>query len=327
MLRLGCSPLHRATRDPRYREVALVAVRELLSAPIRLAISTDNPEHWPAWNMDFADEQRPPKAYVSGSPKITVVENGPARVAVRVERETEGSKFAQTIRLANGDAGNRIEFANIIDWNSKEVNLKATFPFSAQNKMATYNWDVGTIQRPNEEERQFEVASHQWIDLTDRSSGFGATVLTDCKNASDKPNDNTLRLTLLRTPGTRGGYTDQGTQDLGHHEFVFGLAGHDGDWRQGQTDWQAYRLNQPLLAFESSKHSGSLGKQFSLAKLNNNRVRMLALKKAEQSDEVVVRIVEIDGKPANDVRVSFAFDDNIRASVLNQHDRRTKNLL
>ena len=73
--------------------------RELLSAPIRLAISTDNPEHWPAWNMDFADEQRAPRAYVSGSPKITVVENGPARVAVQVERETEGSKFVQTVRL------------------------------------------------------------------------------------------------------------------------------------------------------------------------------------------------------------------------------------
>ena len=24
--------------------------------------------------------------------------------------------------------------------------------------MATYNWDVGTIQRPNEFDRQFEVA-------------------------------------------------------------------------------------------------------------------------------------------------------------------------
>jgi len=27
--------------------------RELLSAPIRLAISTDNPRQWPAWNMDL----------------------------------------------------------------------------------------------------------------------------------------------------------------------------------------------------------------------------------------------------------------------------------
>src|SRR5579859_4826180 len=280
--------------------------RELLSAPIRLAILTDNPEHWPAWNMDFADEQRAPRNYVSGSPKITVVENGPVRAAVRVERETEGSKFVQTIRLAAGDAGNRIEFVNSIDWNTKEANLKATFPLSASNQNATYNWDIGTIQRPNAAERQFEVASHQWIDLTDQGGGFGATVLTDCKNASDKPNDNTLRLTMIRTPGTRGGYTDQGTQDIGHHEIVFGLAGHENDWRAGHTDWQAYRLNDPLVSFESSKHPGALGKQFSLVHLDNERVRMLALKKAEHSDEVVVRLVEMDGKPASNVHVTFA---------------------
>jgi alpha-mannosidase len=280
--------------------------RELLSAPVRLAISTDNPEHWPAWNMDFEDEQRVPRAYVSGSPKITVVESGPARVAVQIERDTEGSKFVQQVRLSAGDAGNRVEFVNSIDWNTKEANLKATFPFSASNQMATYNWDIGTIQRPTENERQFEVASHQWIDLTDQSNGFGATVLTDCKNASDKPNDNTLRLTLIRTPGTRGGYTDQGTQDIGHHDINFGIAGHEGDWRQGQSDWQAHRLNDPLVAFASTKHGGSLGKEFSLAKINNNRVRMLALKKAEQSDEIVVRVVELDGKPATNVHIHFA---------------------
>jgi alpha-mannosidase len=280
--------------------------RELLSGPIRLAISTDNPRQWPAWNMDFEDEQRPPRAYVSGAAKVRVVENGPARVGVEITRDTEGSHFVQTVRLSAGDAANRVEFANAIDWNTKEANLKAVFPLAAKNQNATYNWDIGTIQRPNEFERQFEVASHQWIDLADQSGKFGVTILTDCKNASDKPNDNTLRLTLVRTPGTRGGYPDQGSQDLGHHEFVFGLAGHDGDYRRAQTDWQAYRLNQPLAAFQSAKHSGPLGKQFSLLKLSSDRVRLLALKKAELSDEVIVRIVELDGRTQRNVGISFA---------------------
>ncbi|MGZ8846135.1 MAG: glycoside hydrolase family 38 N-terminal domain-containing protein, partial [Pyrinomonadaceae bacterium] len=203
--------------------------RELLSAPIRLAISTDNPRRWPAWNMDFADVQRQPRSFVAGDAKIRVVESGAARVAVEVERETEDSRFVQRISLAAGDAGNRVEFSNVIDWKTRQANLKATFPLSAANNLATYNWDIGTIQRPNAAERQFEVASHQWIDLTDKSGSFGVTVLTDCKNASDKPDDQTLRLTLLRTPGTRGGYADQGTQDIGRHEIVFGLAGHAGD--------------------------------------------------------------------------------------------------
>ncbi len=121
--------------------------RELLSAPIRLAISTDNPRQWPAWNMDFEDEQKPPRAFVSGPAKIRVTENGPARVAVEVRRETEDSAFVQTISLSAGDGGNRVEFRNVIDWKTKEANLKATFPLAAANKLATYNWDIGTVQR------------------------------------------------------------------------------------------------------------------------------------------------------------------------------------
>lgn len=280
--------------------------RELLSAPARLAISYDNPEQWPAWNMDWDQEQASPKAYVSGPAKIRVVENGPVRVAIEVSRETADSKFVQTIRLSAGDGGKRLEFANAIDWNTKESNLKATFPLTASNRMATYNWDIGTIERPTAQPKKFEVPSHQWVDLTDMSGTFGATVLTDCKNGSDKPNDSTIRLTLIRTPGTRGGYPDQGTQDIGHHEFVYGIAGHASDWRAAQTDWQGQRLNDPLIAFESPKHNGALGREFSLVKVSSPRVRVFAVKKAENSDEVVIRLVELDGRPQPNVTVTFA---------------------
>ena len=280
--------------------------KELLSAPHRLAISYDNPRQWPAWNMDWDQEQARPKAYVSGPAQIRVVENGPVRVAIEVTRETAGSRFVQTISLAAGDAGKRVEFGNVIDWNTRESNLKATFPLTASNHVATYNWDIGTIERSTAEPKKFEVPSHQWIDLTDASGEFGATVLTDCKNGSDKPMDNTVRLTLVRTPGTAGGYADQGTQDIGHHEFVYGLAGHAAGWRESQSDWEGQRLNAPLIAFETSKHRGSLGRSFSLMKISNPRIRVLALKKAEEGDETILRMVELDGKPERDVHISFA---------------------
>src|ERR1700730_2853474 len=280
--------------------------KELLAAPARLGISYDDPEQWPAWNMDWDQEQAGPKAYVEGPARIRAVENGPARVAVEVSREAAGSKFVQTIRLSAGDAGKRVEFGNAIDWNTKESNLKATFRLAASNQMATYNWDIGTIERRTAQPKKFEVPSHQWIDLTDMSGEFGATVLTDCKNGSDKPNDNTIRLTLIRTPGTRGGYADQGTQDIGHHEFIYGIAGHAGDWRHAETDWQGQRLNDPLIAFQTSRHAGALGREFSLLNVSNPRIRVLALKKAEQGDEVILRLVELDGKPQANVRVQFA---------------------
>jgi alpha-mannosidase len=304
---------YRITLD-RNRDVASIfdktLQKELLSSPMRLALQTEKPVDWPAWNMDWADQQKPPRAYVQGPWKSRVVEYGPARVAVEVERQTEGSKFVQTIRLAAGDAGNRVEVASAIDWMTKEAALKATFPLTAGNPRATYNWDVGTLERGNNHEKTFEVPSHQWFDLTNQDGSYGVTVLSDCKYGSDKPDDHTLRLTLIYTPGLGTGngraYNDQTSQDFGHHEFTYGLAGHAGDWRREQTDWQAQRLNQPLVAFESSAHAGALGKTFSLLRINSSRVRVLALKKAENGDETIVRLVELDGKPAPNVHLAFA---------------------
>ena len=177
--------------------------RELLAGPARMELTYDNPTLYPAWNMDWDQAEVNPRAYVSGPAKIRVVENGPVRVAVEVTRETEGSKFTQIIRLAAGDAGNRVEFHNIIDWRTKEANLKASFPFTAANAVATYNLGIGTIERPNARPKKFEVPTHQWVDLTDATGKFGVTLLTDCKNGLDKPTDNTIRLTLLALPRNR----------------------------------------------------------------------------------------------------------------------------
>ncbi|HEX4749209.1 MAG TPA: glycosyl hydrolase-related protein, partial [Bryobacteraceae bacterium] len=41
-------------------------------------------------------------------------------------------------------------------------------------------------------------------------------------------------------------------------------------------------------------------------RINNPRIRVMALKKAESSDEIILRMVEVDGKPQEDVRISFA---------------------
>ena len=50
-----------------------------------------------------------------------------------------------------------MEFGNVIDWKTRESSLKATFPLTASNAMATYNLDIGTIERPTAEPTGFEV--------------------------------------------------------------------------------------------------------------------------------------------------------------------------
>ncbi len=233
--------------------------REILSSPARLAFMRERPSLYPAWNMDWEDQQKPPYAYVDGSAKVTVVENGPVRAALRVEREAQGSRFVQMISLSAGSAGDRIEFQNHIEWQSTGCALKAVFPLTVSNPMATYNWEPGAVSRGNNDPKKYEVPSHQWFDVTHTDGSYGLSVLTRDKYGSDKPDDSTLRLTLLYTPGVHNQYQDQATQDWGEHDFVYGISGHAGDWAAGDTPWQAARLNLPLITFQAPAHPGGAG--------------------------------------------------------------------
>jgi len=279
--------------------------REILAAPHRLAFQFEKPTVFPAWNMDWEDQRKAPRGYVTGPVTIRVAESGPVRVALAVTRESEGSRFTQIIRLASGGAADRVEVAATIDWQSRECCLKAVFPMTVSNPSATYDSQLGAISRGNNGPTKYEVPQHQWFDLTDRSGAYGVAVLNDSKYGSDKPDDRTLRLTLLYTPGVRNSYQDQASQDEGRHHLVYALFGHTGDWRQADVPWEAARLNQPMVVLQATPHSGVLGRSFSLLRIDSRQVMVSAVKKAEDSDEIVVRLRELDGKLARGVHLAF----------------------
>ena len=142
--------------------------REMLSAPARLSIHTENPAHYPAWNMDWEDRQKPVRTFVGGPAKIRIIEAGPARVAIEVERSAEDSTFIQQIRLGSGGAGDRVEVLNRIDWRAFEASLRADFPLTAANPEASFDDKVGVVRRGNDNAKRFEMAQQEWMDLTDQ---------------------------------------------------------------------------------------------------------------------------------------------------------------
>ncbi|RYG80427.1 alpha-mannosidase, partial [bacterium] len=283
------------------------ANRETLREPARLAFVYHRPEEYPAWNMDWTDAQKPPRGYVEGPATFKVVEDGPARVAIEVTRRSNGSTFVQRIRLAAGPAGDRVDVVNTIDWQTQEHALKAIFPLAAANPQADYDAQVGIVRRGNNDPKKYEVPQQQWIGLTDSSGDFGTAILNDSKYASDKPDDHTLRLTLLYTPGVRSVYQDQSTQDIGRHEITYSIAPHAGDHNAGDVSWRARRLNQPLRPYATGAHPGALGKSFSLLRVDSTQVEVQAIKQAEEGDGVVVRLKEMHGKAtAKDVTIAAA---------------------
>lgn len=286
---------------------------------IRLALFTHNPSYsWPAWEIMKATVDSEPVS-ITDNVRITVTENGPVRGTVRVERTHGYSRFVQYISLSEGGENDRIDIRNEVDWNSMDALLKAEFPLSVSNPEAVYDLGVGTVKRGNNTLTAYEVYAQQWADLTSEDGSYGVSVLNDCKYGWDKPADNVLRLTLLHTPSTRGGYAYQAHQDLGHHEFTYSIVGHEGDYGNAGTVAKSEVLNQSLKAFLVPKHKGSLGRTFSFAGVTEGSVVMKALKHAEDTDGYVVRFYETSGKGDQDAVVEFAADI-LQAQELNGNE-------
>ncbi|HWK12407.1 MAG TPA: glycoside hydrolase family 38 C-terminal domain-containing protein, partial [Vicinamibacterales bacterium] len=271
------------------------AKRELLRAPIMLELRDDPSSNWPAWEVLYDTVQAPAREYVS-HPTMKVIERGPVRAAIEITRRASGSTFVQRVSLIAG--GDRVNVENLVDWQSPNSLLKVSFPLTASNPKATYDLGVGVIERTGNEPDKYEVPAQKWADLTDTTGSFGVGIINDSKYGWDKPDDGTLRLTLLHTPRPTARYTYQSSNDLGHHRFVFAIAGHAGDWRQGRLPARAAELNQPLVAFEADAHDGDLGPSFSMASLDDptGQVAITAMKHAEDSDEIVVRLQERYGR-------------------------------
>lgn len=277
---------------------------------IRLALFTQNESFaWPAWEIMKKDIDKEAIS-ITEDVKISIIENGNIRIALCVERKYGESVFKQYIRLTNGGQDDRIDIYNEIDWNTSNALLKAEFPMSVSNSKATYDLGIGTIERGNNTDISYETYSQYWADLTDnKGANYGVSIMNDCKYGWDKPNDNTLRLTLLHTPKTNGRYAYQDKQDLGHHQFTYSILGHSGSFKDASTPLKAEILNQPLKAFVTEKQKGKLGKKFSFVEIDNENIIVKALKLAENSsDEYIIRMYDMAGNGNQYVNVKFATD-------------------
>ncbi len=273
---------------------------------IRLALFTRNESYqWPAWEILKETIDRNPIS-ITDHVQITPVENGVLRKTICIEKQYGQSLFKQYIRLYEGSRADRIDFYNEIDWQSGNALLKAEFPLTVNHDKATYDLGLGCVERGNNTPTAYEVYAQQWADLTDKQNSYGVSILNNCKYGWDKPNDHTLRLTLLHTPSTQNNYSYQDHQDFGHHVFTYSLVGHVGALDKSSTARKAELLNQPLKAFVTVKHNGPLGKEFSFIRSNNKDVMIKALKKAENTDEYVVRVYETGGVDVQQAKITFA---------------------
>jgi alpha-mannosidase len=255
----------------------------------------DKPKMFDAWNIDADFAKSATKLDTADSVKL--VESGPLRAIVRVTRTWQSSKFVQDIVLYN--SADQVNIVNDIDWHETHVLLKASFELAASGPFATYEIPYGTIQRPTTrnnswEDAKFEVPAIRWADLGDGQHGF--SLINESKYGYDAVG-HTLRISLLRSP------TDPDPNaDRGHHHFSYSLYPHAGDWKQALTVRHGYEYNYKLHAMAVEAHPGPLPARHAFISLESQNVVLTAVKKAEDSNALILRFYEWAGKDG-DVRI------------------------
>jgi alpha-mannosidase len=162
------------------------------------------------------------------------------------------------------------------------------------------------MPRSSRDSARFEVPMHRWIDAS--SAGFGVAIINDSKYGFDALGD-TLRLSLLRAPTIPDAISDQRT-----HHFTYSIVPHAGDWRDPAVNDAADELNAPLRAVDVEEHGGGMGPPPPVG-LESAGVRLTSLKRAEDGDALVLRLVESEGR-AGEAVVRFAVPSVVRAANL-----------
>ena len=201
--------------------------------------------------------------------------------------------MTQDVVLAAG--ARRVEFRTWVDWHEQHKLLKMRFHTTIRARQATYDIAYANIQRPTTrnnsyEKAKFEVCGHQWMDLS--QTDHGLSLLTDCKYGYEA-SGRRIGLTLLKGPKSPDPVSDQE-----EHRFTYALYPHGGSWIAAGTVGEAAGLNDPMDCVVAESHPGRLPGRHAFIELDAPGVTLEAVKRAEDSDDLIVRIVERHGARA-----------------------------
>ncbi|MGO9273498.1 MAG: alpha-mannosidase [Terriglobia bacterium] len=275
----------------------------------------------PAWNINLGADNKLDKAE-----SVKVVETGPIRALVQVKKRFGASAFWENIVLYS--QADRVDFELNVDWHEKYRFAKVAFPLNLKSVCATYEIPYGAIQRFDytlkenpgirlsaparaweiADRTKFEVSGQRWADVSNQPGDYGVTLLNDSKYGFSYQ-ENTLRMSLIRGP--RRGYPDFPKTDtwsdqsdepiVGIHHIKYALIPHRGAWQDANATRRGAEFNAPLLPRSEPSHDGQLASSYSALDVAPSSVTVESVKKAEDTNEYIVRLYETEDKAANAV--------------------------
>lgn len=250
---------------------------------------------------------------------VRVVESGPVRACIETVKTWGKSRFIERTYIYRSYP--RIDYDMEVHWletgsdTTDSPMLRAVFPLALKcpdfycqvpfdvverpangklsgreipESLSHHNDNVPTAESNDGQ----EVPAQKWVDVTDGKVGIA--LLNRTKYGHSLHNGE-LRLTLMRSAGNPDIYPN-----LGKFNISYSLFPHSGDWKNGvwiegdSYNVPVYAAEPPSIAL-TERHVSRPEEEsfFSVFPVN---VVMTGIKKAEEAEELIIRLVEIEGK-------------------------------
>ncbi|MCF4097354.1 alpha-mannosidase [Maritalea mediterranea] len=255
----------------------------------QLRVYEDKPLNWDAWDIDWFHEE---KCWLVDSPtKIEVIETGPHRAAIRLERTYRQSRLVQIISL-QADA-RQLEFDFFADWQESQSLLKAEFDFDVLSDQIKSQIQFGHVTRPTHrntswDQARFEASMHRWVAFEEADFAIG--VLNDCKYGYSAK-DTQFGLTLIKS-----GIYPHPRADQEQHICRYALTVSEGLDRLETINQRALDFAVPLQLSGGSFATTPQTSPSAPIQFEQENVVVHAAKISEDGQHVVFRLCEESGK-------------------------------
>jgi len=230
---------------------------------------------------------------------IEKVESGKLRECIRAIYEHGGSNLEQLFYLYAGEK--EIVVENHLHWDKNWHTFKIGLPLGIENPVTKAEGSYGTICRTIQDEDEYYM--HRFLDVT-QDGKEGMAISNDSKYCFSMCNG-TLLLTAARSSMYAQGngknwYEPLETYeytDIGKIQFTFVLKPHGEELPIPQLYEMAKRVNGSYDYLADSCHSGmEHSTTFSMTSTDQSGVEIMTVKKAEDDDDYIVRVLETEGK-------------------------------
>jgi len=282
-----------------------------------------------AWNINqYSHEEN-----VTNVERVRVIEKGPVRICVETVKTWGKSRFIERVYLYRSYP--RITYDMEVHWletgsdSTDSPMLRAVFPLALENTKFHCQVPFDVVERPvdgkingkdapyalshhdaygitAEADDGLEVPAQKWVDVSDGTAGMALLNRTKYGHSYHQGD---LRLTLMRSAGRPDIYPN-----LGLFRISYALFPHPGDWKNGV--WlEGDDFNVPVHAAEPP--SRALGQEHatrpeedSFISLDASGVFLTGMKQAEDGEELIVRLVEVEGEEKT---LSLSLPESIKA--------------